>query len=54
MPTEKDHIIKCGEVSLSILSTIGLQDIKVRFLPASMVYNYYLLGKKIDINLLEL
>lgn len=54
LPTEKDYIIKRGEASLSILSAIGLQDIKVRFLPAAMVYDHYLLGKKLDIKLLEL
>lgn len=54
LPTEKDYIIMRGEASLSILSAIGLQDIKVRFLPATMVYDHYLLGKKLDIKLLEL
>lgn len=54
MPTESDQMLKRGEVSLSILSSIGLQNIQVRFLPATMVYDYYLLGKKVDIASLEL
>lgn len=54
LPTENNCIIKRGEASLSILSDLGLQDIKVRLLPAKMVYEYYLFGKKLDISLLEL
>ena len=54
MPTERHEIEDRGEVSMQMLSGLGLQNIKIRFLPADMVYNYYLAGRKIDISLLEL
>lgn len=54
MPTENKDIEDYGEASLGMLSDLGLQNIKVRFLPADMVYDYYLSGRKMDINLLEL
>lgn len=54
MPTENNEIEDHGEVSMEMLSALGLQNIKVRFLPASIVYNHYLSGSKMDINILEL
>lgn len=54
MPTENDRIENHGEVVLNMLSVLGLQSIKVRFLPAKMVYDHYLSGRKIDIDTLEL
>lgn len=54
MPTEKKEVEIKGEVSLKMLSTLGLQNIKVRFLPAKMAYDHYLMGKKIDIKKLYL
>ena len=54
IPTEDKEIKDYGEVSMKMLSSIGLQNIKVRFLPAYMAYEYYLSGKKMDINLLKL
>lgn len=49
MPTEEEEVIDKGEVKMDILSGWGLQDIKVRFLPAKMAYEYYLSGKKMKV-----
>lgn len=49
MPTENKEIEDHGEVSMEMLSVLGLQNIKVRFLPADMVYAHYLNGRKMDI-----
>ena len=54
MPTEKDSVLDKGEVSMQLFSMLGLQNIKVRFIPAKNVYDYYLTGRKMDISLLEL
>jgi len=54
MPTENKEIEDHGEASMEMLSSLDLQNIKVRFLPADMVYDYYLSGKKMDIGLLRL
>ena len=49
MPTEEEEVIDKGEVKMDILSGWGLQDIKVRFLPAKMAYECYLSGKKMKV-----
>lgn len=54
MPTEKKEIINLGEVSLEMLSSLGLQNIKVRLLPANIVYNCFLSGQKISISIMDL
>lgn len=54
MPTEKGDIEDCGEVSMDMLSNLGLQNIKVRLLPADMAYGHYLSGRKMDISRLNL
>ena len=54
LPTERHEIEIRGEVSMAMLSNLGLQNIKVRFLPAAMVYEHYLSGHKMDISILEL
>lgn len=54
IPTEKKEIIDKGEVSMPMLSSLGLKDIKVRFIPADIVYNNYLSAMKTDISLLKL
>jgi llaJI restriction endonuclease len=54
MPTESDEIIDKGEAKMDMLEKLGLQNIKVRFVPAKMVYDHYLSGKKMDINALNL
>ncbi len=54
LPTEESAVLDKGEVTLQMLSKIGLQSIKVRFLPAKMAYDSYLSGRKLDISLLRL
>lgn len=54
MPTEEKIIIHKGEASMQMLSALGLQNIKVRLLPAEMVYEHYLAGRRMDISMLEL
>lgn len=54
MPTENKEIEDHGEASMKMLSSLGLQDIKVRYLPADIAYDYYLSGRKMDVGLLRL
>lgn len=54
MPTEKKKVELKGETSMEMLSRLGLQNIKVRFIPATIAYEHYLSGHKMDINILEL
>ncbi|MDE7183950.1 MAG: LlaJI family restriction endonuclease [Lachnospiraceae bacterium] len=54
MPTENDEVELKGEASMEMLSNLGLQNIKVRFIPATMAYDHYLSGQKMDISILEL
>jgi hypothetical protein len=49
MPTEKNEIEDKGEVSMVMLSNLGLKSIKVRFIPAIMAYELYLTGRRMDI-----
>ena len=54
LPTENDEVEDRGEASMEMLSALGLQSIKVRFLPASMIYEYYLSGRLMDLSVLKL
>lgn len=54
MPTENKEVEDRGEASMKMLSDLGLQNIKVRFIPATMVYEHYLSGRKLDISTLGL
>lgn len=54
MPTENNEVEIKGEALLGFLSNLGLEDIKVRLIPATMVYDYYLSGRKLDISILRL
>ena len=54
LPTEKDEIELKGEVSMKMLSNLGLRNIEVRFIPAKMVYELYLMGRKMNLKKLEL
>ena len=54
LPTEEDNIIDLGEVSMKMFSNLGLENIRVRCIPASLAYDFYLSGKKLDINMLKL
>jgi len=54
MPAENKEVENRGEASMEMLSGLGLQSIKVRFVPATIVYEYYLSGRKLDIRILGL
>ena len=54
MPTEEDEIINKGYVELGMLHNLGLENIQVRLLPARMMYYYYMLNKKMNIEELDL
>ena len=54
MPTSSQEIIFKGNVSLAMLSALGLQDIAVRLLPASTMYRHYIDNTKMDVRLLQL
>lgn len=53
-PTEGSDILDKGTASLNMLSSFGLESIKVRFIPAKQAYECYLAGAKIDIEKLML
>lgn len=54
LPTENNEIEDKGEVRFNMLANLGLQDIKVRFIPAAMAYDLYLSGRKMDIEMMNL
>ncbi len=54
MPTENDSVELRGEASMKMLSELGLQSIKVRFLPAELAYDCYLSGKNLNMGVLKL
>lgn len=54
LPTEKDVVVDKKEVSLQMLSKLSLQSIKVRLIPAKIVFDNYLSGRKMDFSLLRL
>lgn len=53
MPTESLNIKNKGKAKLDMLANLGLQNIKVRFIPATMTYDLYLSERKIKIAVLE-
>ena len=54
MPTENDEIVKKGTVRMPMLEALNLENIQIRQLPATMMYEYYLKQRKMDIRLLDL
>lgn len=54
MPTENKAVEDYGEVYMKMFSDLGLQNIQVRFIPATDAYEYYLSGRKMDIEVLNL
>lgn len=54
LPTENSEIECKGEVKLEMLAKLGLQNIKIRFIPASMAYELYLSERKMNIEILKL
>ncbi len=53
LPTEEDKVIFKGEVVMDMLSSLGLEAIKVRYIPATKVYEYYLSGRKMNYDILD-
>lgn len=51
LPTENNEIEDKGEVRMEMLSNLGLQDIKIRLIPATMAYDLYLSGSKMDMEI---
>ena len=54
LPTENSEVEELGNVSMEMLTTLGLEKIQVRLLPAEVIYSKYLKKMKFDINLLNL
>lgn len=54
MPTEKKEIIDKGTAKMEMLEGLGLENIQIRLMPATMMYEYYLTQRKIDVTLLNL
>jgi len=54
MPTEKNEIIKKGTARMPMLEALGLENIQIRLIPATELYERYLAKGKIDISRLEL
>lgn len=54
MPTEKSIVENMESVRMNMFASMGLQDINVRYIPASRAYDLYLSGNKFDINELQL
>ena len=54
LPTENSEVEEVGSVSMNMLTTLGLEKIQVRILPAEVVYSKYLKKIKFDIHLLNL
>lgn len=54
LPTEEDHVIIKGHVSMQMMESLHLENIAVRLLPATQIYDYYLHNKQIDLSTLSL
>lgn len=54
MPTAKATVEDMGTVTMKMFAALELQDIRVRYIPASIAYEHYLSGNKIELNLLDL
>jgi hypothetical protein len=54
MPTDHDEIINKGMARMPMLEALGLENIQIRQLPASRMYEYYLNNKKMNIEELNL
>jgi len=54
LPTQSSEIVKTGVVSMNILSSLELENIQIRQLPARVIYDYYLTGRTMDVSDLQL
>jgi len=53
-PSDGTEVEKIGHVSLNMLRELALENIQLRLLPASVVYDLYLQDKHLDLSWLEL
>ena len=54
MPTEGNEIVKKGTAKMPMLEALGLENIQIRLIPAKMLYECYLMQRRMNISLLEL
>lgn len=54
MPTQENDIIPLGAASMDILDGLGLQQIQIRLLPATRMYDLYLTRKTMPVSELHL
>lgn len=54
MPTERDKVVSLGHAHMDILSNISLQNIAIRKVPASILYDHYLHHTTLDVSFLEI
>lgn len=54
MPIQSNEIVEKGVAKMNILSSLGLQDIQIRQLPAKTMYDYYLSRRTMDVSALTL
>ena len=54
MPTAASEVAENGEVSLGMLQNLGLQNIQIRLLPASIMYRHYMDDTKFNLQSLNL
>lgn len=54
MPTEGEKIVNKGKAKLDMLSSLGLEDIQVRLIPADRLFRSYLSRKRISLEELDL
>ena len=54
MPTAASDVIEKGVVSLGMLHNLGLQNIQIRLLPASVLYKHYIENTKFNLQSLNL
>lgn len=47
---EEQAILNMGTASLPMLDALGIEKIKVRFLPAEMMFSHYIAGTKVDLD----
>lgn len=54
MPTEGNEIVKKGTAKMPMLEALGLENIQIRLIPATELYENYLTNNHMDISRLEL
>lgn len=54
LPAESDRVISLGKAAMDILSSIPLQDIQVRKVPAPVLFDRYLQNATLDVSYLEI